>query len=166
MPPPKFPFLEQIGDITVSFASLELSIQILVGSLIREHQTIGQIITAELSFQNLRALTISLYKERHGKDADFDTLRDLMKRARQIEEKRNQITHSFWTAGKSADTITRVKATAKEAHGIRFQFHETSETDLAGIATDIKQLTEEVQAFLISLIKSGKAINNPLKKLW
>jgi hypothetical protein len=51
--------LKAIGDITVSFALLESHIQNLIGSLIYEHQRIGQIITAELSFKNLRALLIS-----------------------------------------------------------------------------------------------------------
>ena len=38
--------------------------------------------------------TISLYKERHGEDTDFGILRELMKRAADLEEKRNQSTHS------------------------------------------------------------------------
>ena len=95
--------------MTVSFALLVLEIQSLIGSLIKEHQRIGQIITAELSFRNLRALLVSLYLERHGEDDDFTGLRDLMKSAAQMEGKRNQITHSIWGAGKDADTITRIK---------------------------------------------------------
>jgi hypothetical protein len=62
--------LARIGDITVSFALLESTIQTLAGSQLQEHQRIGQIITAELSFRNLRALVTSLYRERHGEDAD------------------------------------------------------------------------------------------------
>ena len=118
--------LKAIGDITVSFALLEFQIQNLIGSLIYEHQRIGQIITAELSFKNLRALLISLYLERHGEDEDFNNLRDFMKRAGQAEEKRNQIIHSVWAAGKDKDHITRFKTTAKEKHGIRFKFEEVS----------------------------------------
>src|SRR5688500_1445706 len=87
--------LVHIGDITVSFELVEMQIQTLIGSLIREHQRIGQIITAELSFRALRALAVSLYMERHGEDSDFDTLRDLMKRAAKIEETRNQVAHSI-----------------------------------------------------------------------
>ena len=77
--------LIHIGDITASFALLEMMIQTLIGSLIAEHQRIGQIITAELSFRNLRALVISLYRERHGDDDDYSKLKSLMNKAGEIE---------------------------------------------------------------------------------
>ena len=158
--------LVHIGDITVSFAILENAIQALIGSMIAEHQRIGQIITAELAFKNLRALAISLYKERHGEDADFTALRGFMTRASQLEEVRNQITHSIWAVGNSPDTITRIKKTAKEKHGIRFQFTQVSESDLANVAKEIKTLAAEIVQFNFKLIESGKAINNPFAKMW
>ena len=64
--PPKL--LTNIGDITVSFSLLENVLQMLVGALLREHQRIGQIITAQLAFKSLRALVDSLYKEKYGED--------------------------------------------------------------------------------------------------
>jgi hypothetical protein len=158
--------LKCIGDMTVSFALLESVIQILIGSLIKEHQRIGQIITAELSFKNLRALLISLYLERHGEDENFNKLRELMKRAAEIEAKRNQITHSIWGAGKDADTITRIKTTAKERHGIKFQFEEVTSDALSIVANEIKQLADDIQRFYFDLLKQGKVINNPSQKLW
>lgn len=159
--------LRNIGDITVSFAMLESSIQMLVGALIMEHQRIGQIITAELSFSSLRALAISLYIERHGEDEDFNTLRGLIKRASKIEERRNQITHSIWGAGKDKDHITRIKTTAKEKHGLRVRFENVSSDDLAEVAHEIKQLAGEIVGFHRDLIdKGGKALNNPIKKIW
>ncbi|CAB1057219.1 hypothetical protein D1BOALGB6SA_1958 [Olavius sp. associated proteobacterium Delta 1] len=104
---------------------------------------------------------ISLYIERHGKeDEDFEKLKDLMTRAGQAEEKRNQITHSVWGAGKDADTITRIKTTAKEKHGIRFHFEDVSSDDLAGFAEEIKLLAEEIQRYWIDLIEKDKAIND------
>jgi hypothetical protein len=157
--------LVHVVDITVSFALLESTIQTLVGSLIAEHQRIGQI-TAELAFRNLRALTISLYKERHGEDVDFAVLRDLMKRAADLEDKRNQITHSLWGAGDTVDTVTRIKTTAKEKHGIRFHFENVGEQDLAGVANELKQLAADVQVFWMRLLGAGKAINNPGQKVW
>lgn len=153
--------LKSIGDITVSFALLESQIQTLIGSMLNERQRIGQIVTAELSFKNLRALMISLYLERHGKeDVDFERLKELLVRAGRVEDKRNQITHSLWGAGKDANTITRIKATAKEKHGIRFQFEDVSSEYLADFATEIKVLAEEIQRFWIYLMESGKAIND------
>src|SRR5882672_9861926 len=125
-----------IGDITVSFALLENSLRCLAGSLIQEHQRIGQIITAELAFKNLRALIISLYKERQGEDADFVTLRELIKRAAAAEVTRNQITHSLWGVGITANTITRIKTTAREKRGIHFHSEQVGEDDLANFARE------------------------------
>lgn len=158
--------LARIGDITVSLALLESVIQTLAGSQIQDHQRIGQIITAELSFRNLRALSTSLYRERHGEDADFDTLRALMKRAAELEGLRNQITHSVWGAGDTAETVTRIKTTAKEKHGIRFDFEKVSDRDLGAVADEIKRLAEDVQRFWIHLVEAHKAINDPAERLW
>lgn len=158
--------LKCIGDITVSFAMLESQIALLIGSLIYEHQRIGQIITAELSFKNLRALLVSLYLERHGEDSEFKKLREYMKRAGQVEEKRNQITHSVWVVGKDRNHITRIKTTAKEKHGIRFQFNEISSEKLLDIAKEIKSLAGELQNFYVELLEKNKIINNPFRKFW
>jgi len=158
--------LEHIGDITVSFAMLEGVIQGLVGPMINEHQRVGQIITAELSFKNLRALAISLYLERHGEDDDFGDLRELMKRAGQTEQARNRITHSVWAAGKTPDTITRVKTTAKEKHGVQFKFEQLGASDLAEVAEEARALAFDIQKFMIKLIDEGKAINSPIQKTW
>lgn len=158
--------LTQIGDITVSFATLELTLSMLVGSLIAEHQRIGQIITAELSFQGLRALLVSLYLERHGKDDDYETLRSLNVRAGELEAKRNQITHSIWGAGSAPGTVTRFKTTAKEKRGVHFDSKQMDITALKRIANEIKRVASEYQRFLVSLLENGKAINNPYKKAW
>jgi hypothetical protein len=93
-------------------------------------------------------------------------LRQFMKRASDLEEKRNQIAHSVWAAGDKPDTVTRIKRTAKERHGIRFQFSNVGESDLMKVADDVKVLAEEIQRFWIRLVESQKAINNPLKKSW
>ncbi len=130
-------FLVHIGDITVSFALLESTIQSLIGSFIAEHQRIGQIITTELAFRNLRALTISLYKERHGEDTDFGILRELMKRAADLEEKRNQITHSVWGAGDTADTVLE-----------RHKIYQVLPDEEAARDGDIRVIDESGEAYL------------------
>ena len=88
---------------------------------------------------------MSLYIERYGKEnADFETLKDLMVRASQAEEKRNQITHSIWGAGKDKNSITRIKIPAKEKHGIKFQFKDVSADNLSEFTVEIKKLAGEV----------------------
>jgi hypothetical protein len=129
---------------------LESVIQTLAGSLVHEDQRIGQIVTAELSFANLRALTMNLYRERYGEDADYDALSDLMKRAGELERLRNQITHSVWGAGSTPETVTRIKTTAKEKRGLHFDFQKVSSQDVGRVADDIKQLAGEIQEFWMS----------------
>lgn len=147
--------LEKIGDITVSFALLENQIQFFIWSLLGltpRIQRIGQIITSELSFKKLRAVLISLYKETYGENDNYKKMRDLMNRAGKIEEKRNQITHSLWGAGKDIDSVTRIKTTAKEKCGLRFKFECVTVNDLAKIAGDIKKLAAEIQDFNLALL--------------
>jgi len=93
-----------IGDITVSFALLEIIIQDLIGSFIAEHQKIGQIITAELSFRNLIALVISLYIERHGKDDDYLIL-DILPEILNEQQKNNKVRNIVYAMSKKDKTI-------------------------------------------------------------
>jgi hypothetical protein len=151
--------LTQIGDITVSFALLEQTIQFMIWSLVNEHQRIGQIITSEMSFRNLRALLISLYIERNGKDSGYEQLRALMIRAGQIEEVRNQITHSIWGAGHSPLSIIRIKTTAKEKYGFQTKYEQYTEGSLKEISDNIKTLVTEIQNFQIELFEQNKVYN-------
>lgn len=131
-------------------------IQFFVWSLVEQPQRIGQIITAELSFKNSRAILISLYKEKHGEDSGFRIIKELMNRAGKIEEKRNQIIHSVWAVGKDANSIKRIKTTAKEKCGLRFKYEDITADDLAEIADDIKKLTSEIQNFYLALMDEEK----------
>jgi hypothetical protein len=102
----------------------------------------------------------------HGEDDDYATLRVFIKREADIEEKRNQITHSIWGAGNDANIVTRIKTTVKEKHGIRFHFEDVIADTLAAVADEIKVLAEDIQRLHFSLLERGKVINNPGRKLW
>jgi hypothetical protein len=149
--------LRHIGDITVSFAFLENVLQMVVHSLVGNSQRIGQIITAELAFKNLRALSISLFKESFGEGEKFNQFRTLIERAEKAETMRNRITHSLWAAGDSPDTIIRIKMTAKEKQGFRFHSESFNETQLSDFATEIKMLAGDMQSFWIdTLMKAAE----------
>ena len=62
--------LRHIGDITVSFSLLESCLEVLAQSLLGAGQRMGQIVTAEMSFKAVRALTVCLYVQRNGDDED------------------------------------------------------------------------------------------------
>ena len=145
--------LVQIGDITVSFALLESAIRRFIGSFIHGHPRVAEAVTAELAFKQLRALAISLYKERYGEDDDFRNISALMKQAAKLEELRNQVTHSEWRGDDVSDTAIRVKTTAKEKYGVRFHFQEMSETELAKIATDLATVASEITLFQLQVVQ-------------
>jgi hypothetical protein len=125
-----------------------------VHSLVGNSQRIGQIITAELAFKNLRALSISLFKESFGEGEKFNQFRTLIERAEKAETTQNRITHSLW-AGDSSDMIVRFKTTAKQKQGFRFHSESFNEAQLSDFATEIKILAGDIQSFLIdTLVKA------------
>jgi len=82
-----------------------------------------------------------------------------MKRVADLEEKRNQIVHSVWAVGAIPDTVSRIKMTAKERHGLRFQFTNVSEHDLSDITIAIKELAANILKFWVHLLECGKTIH-------
>ena len=153
--------LRHIGDITVSFQLLETSIRHLIWPLIvkDQEQRIGQIITSEIPFRTLRSLAVSLYRERHGEDDDFANLCKLMNRAKELEGKRNQITHSMWGAGDTSTEVVRIKATAKEKRGLHFDYEHLDERTLASVATEMKRLAGDIWICEFGLRKAGKLLS-------
>ncbi len=154
------PILARIGDVTVSFALLENTINMLASFQLREGHRVANIITAELSFRGVRALVANLYRERHGDDdPDFPTLLALLRRAADLEQQRNIIIHSLWAAGGDAVSVTRIKTTAKEKAGLRFDFEAVTANDLKALADSILQLAHDIQDFLISFMEARGTMN-------
>jgi hypothetical protein len=147
--------LEYIGDMTVSFALLEAAVQSIVWTLIGEGQRIGNIIKAELSFKNLRTLGLNLYQERYGEDSNFRTFNSLMKKVDELEDRRNQFTHSIWAVGKDSESLTRFKTTSKRNKGLHFQIEDVQTKDLADFVINIQKLYDEIQGIWIHLLDRG-----------
>ena len=143
--------LIQIGDITVSFSLLESIIQLIVGSLISNNQKIGQIVTSKLSFRFLLPIVISLYLEKFGEDDRFTVFKDLIGRAGRINEQRNQIIHSLWMVGDDSDYVSRIKGIAKVKSGLIFQNQEMSAGDIKTLVDEMKELSQELQDFLVQI---------------
>ena len=139
--------LQAIGLITVNFAMLELTIA--SGAWFFLGKT-GAIVTAELSFKGLVALFSSLYRNWTTDAKKVGDLDSLLKRVMQAEEKRNIISHSLWTLGKSDETITRIKTTAKMSKGLKHSFEQVTVDDLERIADEIAETAADFQAFYIS----------------
>jgi hypothetical protein len=141
--------LTRIGDVVASFALLESGLQRATSALLGSGQRIGDVVTVELSFRGLRALMLSLFLELRGDGAGLDALRELMKRAAQVEEERNLIVHSTWGAGAGGE-ITRIKSTAKSQ--LRYRFQTVTANDLDELAERIKVLAGALHRFELEQI--------------
>jgi len=145
--------LTQIGDMTVSFASLEFHMQLMFVNLLKQSARIGHILASQLTFTRLRASLISLYKERYGEDTDFHLLKDLMVKAGKIEEERNLITHSIWGRGETSGSITRIKLTAREKRGFHAEYKQYDEKLFREFVANMQKLTEEIFLFDVEVIQ-------------
>jgi hypothetical protein len=158
--------LIHIGDMTVSFALLEAQIRALAGSLIKEDLHTVTILTSAPSFRQLRAATVALYQHRHGEDNDYETLRALIARAGQVEEERNKITHSLWSAGDQPNEIRRVKAVTQRKEGFHFKAETYDEQRLKAFADEIMTLIDQFLRFQGDLLRQSKVIATPTEKTW
>jgi hypothetical protein len=152
--------LIQIGDMTVSFTLLELRIQMLLSALIGQQHGVGQVIATQLPFARLRATVAGVYRERHGEDDDFQTLKQLLDEAAEIEQERNRITHSIWGMRNSSHKITRMKPTCRQKRGLQFQFEQYDEARFVHFNNRIKRLIGGFIGFHDALLEKGKAIDN------
>ena len=154
------PLLARLGDITVSFAMLDVQIQFLAWVLLGvvERQNLGNIMTSELSFGARCDLVLNLYREQFGLVDEFEELRVLIKRARALEKERNRITHSFWAPSFSntdgsrvEDVARRIKVSARSKRGLAWDEETVDEQRLVGVADAFKQLAGEIMNFSVTL---------------
>ena len=105
-----------IGSMVVGFQTLEHNIIKSINVIIDEEDTRkGYTICSQLSYQRLCKVWESLmpeYVERCKEDLVWlEVVRELVKKAGKLEEKRNKVIHSLWTVGliEKEPVILRVK---------------------------------------------------------
>lgn len=149
--------LKAIGQITLNFSMLQWSISYFIWLLIGnnevsvEQQTLGETITAQLSFQRLLDLLSSLFRHRTTNPEVIEELDALLTRASQARDKRNLVIHSYWVAASSVETIIRCKTTAKQRQGLKHQSEQMGAEDLNDIADFIEEVAYDIQRFAIRM---------------
>lgn len=134
----------EVGRITTRSTELELSLKEVAGSLINDYQQYTRIVTAELSFNSVIALLLSLYRKRHGEDGYFKKLQNLAKRADAAQQKRNTVVHSTWLSAGTPCKVTRIKTTAKVSHGYKPQIENWNIEQFKNLAQEFHDLTQEL----------------------
>lgn len=139
--------LQALGQITADFQLLEETISSLILDLIGADPDVAEIITSELSFRKLVDLLSALFKHQVRNERKIVEMERLLTRANAVEQKRNTIIHSGWTWGGTDETITRVKTTAKQKHGLRVHTVEMNTGMLKQIADEIAELSADLSEF-------------------
>jgi hypothetical protein len=148
--------LTHIGDITVSFALLELQLQILLDALDKERSRSTRVLVLYLSFGDLCAAILSVYRERFGEDHDFEALQSLIVEATKLSDERNRITHSYWASGDTPASITRLKSTARLRKGVEHVQEQYDAARLSGVAVRIQDACEDLVRFTFKRCENGK----------
>jgi len=151
------PVLAAVGDLTISFANLEMHVELVVWSLVSSNTRIGQAITSELGFSRLPVIALSIYRELHGEDEDFMQLQELMKQSLSMAEERNSLIHSVWGVGDSEDSAIRAKVTAKLKHGVRFDSHPVDVAEVRAAAERMRVISGQILLFVSRLMRTGKS---------
>ena len=141
--------LKGIGKVCVNFSMLENSVSTFISILISGDFTIGQIITnARLGFRGLLSILQALYHHK-VKDPDKITSFDnLIARAHQLEEERNQIVHSRWGVEFPKKVIIRGKTKIKKQKLVTDTF-EVSEKELYSMAESIGDLSYDFHELMV-----------------
>jgi hypothetical protein len=111
-------YLEAIGRVTLNFAILEEKLLDMIHSMIGREVQVTAIIVAGKGFRDIVSLARNLfvyyandYSNTSGTDKSesIKSLNGYLKRANDIAEERNLITHSMWWVDKETGEVGRVK---------------------------------------------------------
>ena len=136
-------YLHPLGQITANFSHLEADVSGLIWSLIGDDKKIGQIVTVQLSFSKLLDTLSSLFRHKVKDKGLVDELDGLIKRAQEINDKRNKFVHSVWFAG-HPNTLRRVKLKAGRKKGLQMESQDMDEEEL-------RQFGNEIFSFILTI---------------
>jgi hypothetical protein len=151
--------LKALGQIIISFAYLEYLLKVNCGTLIiSKLPHIGNVVTAELSFQNLLHLIVSIFKSTFKNKELQKRVEDLVNRIdNKIRPRRNMVAHSIWFPDSRGEKVKgefvgRFKTTAKRRKGLDYQLEKYSAQDLWDIVSEIKDCTDGLDSLVKSVL--------------
>jgi hypothetical protein len=142
-------FLVAVGRMTINFSHLENILSMLCLVIIKSGY--GQIITAEYSFKQLMNVIRSVLINCN----EFEDFKITYNKIKQIEEKRNQIIHSFYGQNENENVIIRRKVSNKDK-GLKDVREEISIETIDDIANQINDLVDNISFKMINLKVKGK----------
>jgi hypothetical protein len=139
-----------LGLITRHFQRLEFYLSVFSWGLMGKDQRIGQAVTTHLSFSKLLTLVDALFRQRTQKSSYLEGLNAVISQAAAGEQRRNRAIHSAYiqTSDDPNARQIRYKVAARLKKGLVYQWEDTSLDDLLDIATELRQTTDLLVAFI------------------
>ena len=133
--------LKQLGRITVNFQLIETVFSFLLWQLNDpKDQRKGQILTSRMSFSRICDVLVSLAKYVLSDDERAGRIKEFVRQASQLEQKRNSVIHSAWTSGVEGDVSVRFKYVTSRRKGFQVISERTTPDDLKNIADEAKEI--------------------------
>ncbi|RPH47175.1 MAG: hypothetical protein EHM85_20360 [Desulfobacteraceae bacterium] len=139
---------QALGEIIIWFEDLDEQLSTAVTFLLHCDDTVGHILTAELSFKYKLNLFGALFRSERPSSNYLEHLRELCKACIQIEEKRNQVIHSKWHKNLEGAGMTRYKYTARHKKGLQYSEETFTPNQLEAIAWYCGYLSHEVDQLM------------------
>lgn len=144
-------FITALGELTVSFGSLEEDVREAIWWILGGNEERAQIMTAGLSFSVLVEKFTSLFAQKFDHllmPAGMAKLRaDLMS----INERRNKMVHALWVLDAGTGIFIAERKRAKPGVGIDLQSIDVPLTDIEALLGDIAKAQERV----FDLVQTG-----------
>ena len=144
---------QAIGKISVAFAEIEMWVKFFAWALIGPDQSIGQIVTAEMSLKQLLDLLGSLFHHRCQDKERNDFLKSLIDRINEAGQTRNRTLHSLWIRqSKEPREAIRLKITSKRKKGLSHSKEVVTPEDLNTLAKEFQTVLSDFSTFMTTYL--------------
>jgi hypothetical protein len=139
---------EALGEAVIWFEELDEQLSTAISFLLRRGETIGQIVTAELSFKGKVNLFSALFKREAPQSKHFAQLEELAGACFRVEQKRNQVMHSKWRNDLDGSGMKRIKYSARGKTGLQHQSETLTPAQVQAIAHHCGYLAHSVDELM------------------
>jgi hypothetical protein len=149
-----------VGRVVVNFQHLERTIVRLIWIMAAADENIGQQITARLPFSKILDLLSSVFHYRVEASTMLVRFDNLMSTARQVNEGRNRIVHSWWFTDLDGGAPSRLKFTSKGAQDTENIDKDALSVTIVQLADDFAKLIDELYDAKLIRKKPGISLDS------
>ena len=147
--------LKSIGKLAVNFQFIETVLVFYLCNLINPNQAVGHIVATQLPFGRLCIVVRALFEIRYTEKELRERLSDLLTKAGQLEEKRNQYFHSVWGVDDDSGSPMRIKMKVSRSGKLTTASPNVNDSEL----NDVNEALRECGKALLQLGSDSKLFN-------